>query len=198
MSHYWILGLTLLSLSCTKVDSTLYTDTSQLELPPQMEISKSDKVFIDKNEKVENKGLGDNVFLTEKNGVAVLKIKKTFSRSWNIVREALQVSEIKVTDKNREKGVLYVLYDPDTVDSEGSSFFDSMTFHMFEDDYQEAAYKLTVGWEETDTEITVEQINNEEIDFLDDDGDDFENAVDNGQKLLEKLYTTIRDDLPLK
>ncbi len=74
----------------------------------------------------------------------------------------------------------------------------SLSFFLFKDEYAEAAYKLTVQWQETETEVKAEFIEQESDDLLDDGEDNFEDSIDDsGAILINKLYKTIRDDLPL-
>ncbi len=193
--------LLLLIVSCSDVKSTRYQDTSDLEMPPKMKIIEKPKVEIEENEEnndITETGLGDDVLLAGTDEKPVMKIKKLFDRSWTLVEQALKLREIEITDKNREQGIFYVLFDPDAQSSGDSGFIDNMSFFFFEDDYEEAAYKLTVVWHESDTEVRAELVNQVNSDLLDDDEDDFEGTVvDGGAKLLKTLYKTIRDDLPL-
>jgi uncharacterized lipoprotein len=144
----------------------------------------------------ERKGLANDVILAEEKQKPIIKIKKDFDRSWDIVEQALQLDEIEITDKNRDKGVFYVTFDPDT--KSDSTFVDAMTFFLFKDEYAEASYKLTLTEQKNESVITIEPIEIEENDdLLDDDGDSFEGVIDEGVILINTLYKTIRDDLPL-
>lgn len=189
----------LLMISCADIKSTRYKDTSHLEMPPTMEIVEKPIVEEAKKEEIEKTGIGENVSLARSAELPVIKIKKLFDRSWDIVEQALRLSEIEITDKNREQGVFYVLFDPDVLKSEDTGLVDSMRFFFFKDDFAEAAYKLTVAWRETDTEVSVELADRTTSDLLDDqeDKEDFDGSIDSGKKLMLKLYSTIKDDLPL-
>ena len=191
--------ISLVLASCAETEKSRYKDTSHLEMPPEMEIVETEKVVVSEYEKLTNTGLGDNVLYEGSPEPPVMKIKKLFDRSWVLIEQALKLSEIEITDKNREQGVFYVNFDPDARDSKDAELIDSVTFFFFEDEYDAAAYKLKVEWRETDTEVTAELVNQVNTDLLDDDEDmeDFEESVDDGTKLLKKLYKTIRDDLPL-
>ena len=191
--------ISLVLVSCAETEKSRYKDTSHLEMPPEMEIVETEKVVVSEYEKLTNTGLGDNVLYEGSAEPPVMKIKKLFDRSWVLIEQALKLSEIEITDKNREQGVFYVNFDPDARDSKDAELIDSVSFFFFEDEYEAAAYKLKVEWRETDTEVTAELVNQVNTDLLDDDEDmeDFEESVDDGTKLLKKLYKTIRDDLPL-
>ncbi len=192
----WILVLiSLLVISCSKNKNSRYKDVSYLEKPPVMPIiEKQPKTTVEEDSESENKGLGNDVILTEVDQRPIIKIKKSFDRSWDVVEQALVLKEIEISDKNRDKGIFYIKFDPDT--KSDSSFFDAMTFFLFKDEYAEAIYKLTVQWQESDSVITIQPIDSEESDLLDDDGDDFNGSIDEGVILMNTLYKTIRDDLP--
>ena len=198
--YFLLILISSVLLSCAESRSSRYKDTSQLEMPPEMEIVETEPVVVSEYEKLTNTGLGDEyVSYTGPAEKPVMKIKKLFDRSWILVEQALKLSEIEITDKHREQGFFYVNFDPDAQGSKGSDVIDSVSFFFFEDEYEAAAYKLTVKWNETDTEVTAELANQINTDMLDDDEDmeDFEGSVDSGVILLKKLYKTIRDDLPL-
>lgn len=190
----------LLITACSGGNNPKYIDTSELEAPPVMEIIETPKAQqVVAVEKSENTGLGNIVSISGSEQRPILKIKKMFSRSWNIVEQALNITEIEITDKNREKGIFYVNFDPDQQTEKDAGMIDKMTFFLFKDQYEEAAYKLTVVWRESDTEISVELIDRETNDLLDDGEDnvDAEDSIDSGAMLIQALYTAIRDDLPL-
>jgi len=184
----------LLLSACAEVKNTRYKDTHELEMPPVMKIDERPKRQKPQEEK--NAGLGDIVSLAGSDALPVIKLKKMFDRSWSIVEQGLKLSEIEITDKNRGSGVFYLKFDPDSQESKDSGMMDSLSFFLFQDDYEEAAYKLTVVWRESDTEVSVELVDQESDDLLDDGEDDIEGSIDSGAKLIEKLYKTIRDDLP--
>ena len=187
--------ISLLIISCTDFDKTKYKDTSDLETPPDMEIVERPEVKVNEDNEIDDNSLANIVSYADTEEKPVIKIKKLFSRSWNIVEQALKLNDIKVKDKNRDLGIFYVLFDPD---SQNSGFIDAMTFSLFEDEHEEAAYKLTVRWHDSDTEVRAELYDKGGTELLDDDEDteDFEGSVDEGAKLLELLYKTIREDLP--
>jgi uncharacterized lipoprotein len=195
---YWLFFLLPVLISaCSEVKNTKYKDTSALERPPVMEIAETPKVQIEEKEEAEKTGLGDIVSISSSAETPVIKIKKMFGRSWNIVEQGLALSEIEITDKNRDKGVFYVKFDPDRQSSKDSGMLDKMTFFLFKDDYEEAFYKMTVVWRDSNTEVSAELIDQAGNDLLDDGEDDFESSIDSGGMLIKALYKTIRDDLPI-
>jgi len=197
LKNSWLLFLiTLFVGACSEAKNTRYKDTSVLESPPVMDIVEKPKAVVKETEKIENTGLGDVVKLVGSDEQPVIQIKKIFDRSWDIVGEGLKLSEIEISDKNREEGVYYLRFDPDNRSSKDSGLMDSMAFLFFTDDYDEAPYKLTVIWKDSSTEVTAELVDEQSDDFLDDGKGDFDGSVDSGAKLIKALYKTIRDDLP--
>jgi len=195
---YWLLFLLPVLISaCSDVKNTKYKDTSALEAPPVMKIAETPKVQFEEKEEAENTGLGDIVSISSSAEYPVIKIKKMFERSWSIVEQGLALSEIEITDRNRDKGVFYVKFDPDRLSSKDSGLLDKMTFFLFKDDYEEASYKIAVVWRESNTEVSTELIDEVDNDLLDDGEEDFESSIDSGGMLIKALYKTIRDDLPI-
>ncbi len=197
--------ITLFIVSCSDVQQTKYKDTEHLEVPPEMKITKKSPVVVEEDVKDEadeeesvDKGLGENILLVGTEKKSVIKIKKKFDRSWELIDQALKLEEIEITDKDRGQGVFYVVYDPDDQHSADSSLIDKMTFFFFKDEYEEASYKLTVLRQDDETEVTAEQIESETNDLLDDGEDnDIAGSIDDGSMLLNALYKTLKEDLPV-
>jgi len=196
---FCLLSSSLLIVSCSDINNAKYQDMSYLEQPPTLEIEEQPVVAeVDEDENID-RGLGEVVALAGPEDEPIIKIKKMFDRSWDIVEKALKYNEITITDKNRDEGVFYLIFDPDAKTKGKSGMFDNMAFFFFEDEYDEAAYKLTVAWRETDSEVIAQVLHQKDEHLLDDDEDeeDFSGSVDPGGILIKKLYITIRDDLPL-
>lgn len=185
-------------ISCAETKSSKYQDTRYLETPPKMVHVVKPKIQTEEKSDVKSMGLGEYVVLDKSQKLSVVIIKKPFARAWNIVEQALELSNIEITDKNRDQGVFYVTFDPDSDESEDSTFIDTMTFFFFKDEYKEVSYKLTIGKQKNSTQVTAEVNDEEENDILlDDDGDEFDGQVDDGTKLLNVLYGTIKNELPV-
>jgi len=197
----WALFIHPLLLSaCSSGESSRYKDLSQLEKPPVIIVAETSKKTPGKvDESVEKKGFGEFVSLAGPAELPVLKIKKTFDRSWDIIEQALNQQEIEITDKNRDKGVFYLKYDPDQRTDKDPGFLGNFSFFTT-DDYEEARYRLTVLWRDTDTDVSVDLVG-EDGKVLKNDLDydeDFEGETDSGALLIKDLYKTIRDNLPVK
>jgi len=188
-----ILLLSLCLISCGISEDSRYRDTSLLERPPALSVSKqageqrtTDSSTIPK--KRDETGLGSDVYMTTTTPPQ-LKIKQPFGEAWNTLSLALKQSEIEITDREHDKGLYYVTYDPD------SSFFSNK--------HNEAIYVLTVEKDGSETKITAAIGNTSEqssagnhVKNRDLIKDNSANQPANGaEKLLQSLYETIRDDL---
>nr|WP_305909174.1 hypothetical protein [Methylomarinum sp. Ch1-1]MDP4522065.1 hypothetical protein [Methylomarinum sp. Ch1-1] len=102
-------------------------------------------------------------------------------------RSGAGFKKIEVTDKNREQGVYYVKYDPS--EDSGTRVFGNVTLFIFEEEYEEAEYKLSIVWRETECEVRATKVEPTE------NGDEDEALGDGSAKLIEALYEAIRDEL---
>jgi uncharacterized lipoprotein len=178
--------------SCASEDSR-YRDTAMLERPPALAVSKqagepsrTDNSVIPKKRDVT--GLGSDVFMTTTTPPQ-LRIKQSFDDAWNTLGLALKQSEIEITDREHDKGLYYVTYDPE------KSFFNRK--------HNEAIYVLTLEKDGAETKITAtlgnaaEQTSSgsrsEHRDLVKDNS--ATQPADGAEKLLKSLYETIRDDL---
>ncbi len=172
---------TLFFSACSDVQQK-YRDTTELETPPQVIVAgaaSADKPF-EAREKPKV-----FVFLDDTVSPPVLKIKKLFDRSWNLIDQTLTEKEIEVTDKNRDEGVFFLKYNPD--DHSDKHVFGNIRMFIFEPEYQNSEYKLSLAWRETETEVRAEMIRPENI-VLDEDEEEPE---DGSEKLIQALYDAI-------
>lgn len=167
-----------------------YRDTTGLETPPRLAITTDDSATLGaaSPQQEAKKSLADSVFVDDAEKPSVLKIKKLFDRAWDIVGQALAQKKIEITDKNRDAGVYFVKYDP-SADS-GTAVFGNVKIFIFEEEYREAPYKLSIVWRDTETEVRAEMLPQPESEERDDD----EEFADGSSKLLKALYETIRDE----
>ncbi|MDD5320212.1 MAG: outer membrane protein assembly factor BamC [Methylococcales bacterium] len=187
------LFLSVALVSCGTSEDSRYRDISMLERPPALAVNKekgdlhiTDNSTISK--KREKPGLGSNVYMTTTTPPQ-LAIKQPFDDAWNTLGLALKQSEIEITDREHDKGLYYVTYDPDT------SFFSRK--------HNKAIYVLTVEKDGAETKITAalgstsEQSSagsrDKHRDFVKDNS--ATQPADGADKLLKSLYEIIRDDL---
>ncbi|KAF3978522.1 MAG: outer membrane protein assembly factor BamC [Methylococcales symbiont of Iophon sp. n. MRB-2018] len=186
--------------ACSGLNGARYQDTTDLEVPPKLEIVEKPKLLSTEKDKVKNKDLSGVVVLAGTKQKPVIKVKKLFYRSWQLVEKALKLNKIKVKDKNRDLGVFYVIFPSEDIQS-GRIFSSIKSIFSAEENHSKAGYKLTVVWDENNTVITAEFVQEESDGLLDDDEDieDFEAATkDNAATLIKALYKTIKDDLSTK
>ena len=104
--------ITIVLASCGTTKDARYRDTSMLERPPILPIIRqpgeqriTDNSTIPK--KSDETGLGSAVYMTTTTPPQ-LKIKQPFDEAWETLNQALQINDIKITDQDRNKGLLYV------------------------------------------------------------------------------------------
>lgn len=185
--------LAVILVSCGTTEEGRYRDTAMLERPPILtgngqsgEQRVTDNSTIPK--KRDETGLGADVYMTT-TAPSQLKIKQPFDDAWNTLGLALKQSEIEITDREHDKGLYYVTYDPD------SSFFSRK--------HNGAIYVLTVEKDGAETKITATLGNAAEQSSAGSRGEHRSLVKDNSatqpadgaEKLLQSLYETIRDDL---
>jgi uncharacterized lipoprotein len=184
--------VTLILVACGGPDSR-YRDTQMLEHPPELVVSKHPgEMQVTDNSKVPKKqykmGLGEDVSLTTSTPPQ-LKIKQPLDDAWTTLGLALKQSSIEITDREHDKGLYYVLYDPE------KSFFGRKN--------NEAVYVITLEDEGVETTITATLGNTAEQSSAGGRGKNRGSSKDNsatqaangGEKLLQSLYETLRDDL---
>ena len=186
------LPIIMLLVSCADNDSR-YRDTRILERPPIINASKqAGEPHISDNSKITKKrhgnGLGEDVSMTDTTPQQLI-IKQPFDDAWSTLGNALRQSEIKITDREHDKGLYYVTYDPE------KSFFSRK--------HNDAVYVLTLENDGAETKITVTLGNAAEQNSsgsrsgqgaVDQDNSAIP-TTEGAEKLLQSLYETIRDDL---
>jgi uncharacterized lipoprotein len=188
-----ILLLSLGLVSCGTSEDSRYRDTTMLERPPALSVNKqAGGARLTDNSTIPKKryetGLGSDVYMTTTTP-SQLRIKQPFDDAWNTLGLALKQSEIEITDREHDKGLYYVSYDP------SGSFFSKKQ--------NEAIYLLIVESDGAETKITVTLGNASEQTSSSSRGEhrgaNNDNSAaqptDGAEKLLQSLYETIRDDL---
>lgn len=189
--------VSLLIVSCGTTEKIAYRDTAKLELPPAL---RSDKPVVNLSEvddsaipeKKAKTGLGDAVYMTASKP-STLKIKQNFNNAWNTLESALKQSEIKITDRELDKGLYYVTYDPDDYVPEDEALADRLTA-FFTDEYSKANYVLTVTADGSETQISAAIADKADADDQQDKKNDSD-KTDGAEKLLLFIFETMRDDL---
>lgn len=182
--------------SCGTVEDPHYRDTSKLELPPnlqpgresiQQKTSDEEGVIRDNDGR---KGLGSLVSMSAL-GPPVLKLEQPFDVAWNTLASAFRQSRLEIRDRDRDKGLYYVEFDPDDYVPEDASVLDRMG-NFLADDYSKAVYVLTVTREDGETAITAAKAGSAEQGGLVEAMDEKEKP-DGAERLLLFLYQALRD-----
>jgi len=183
--------LTITLASCGTTKDTRYRDTTMLERPPILPIIRqpggqriTDNSTIPK--KTDETGLGEAVYMTTTTPPQ-LKIKQPFDKAWETLNQALQMNKIKITDHDRNKGLLYIRSDANSLLEKAKSFLLNQQ--------KESNYLITVTKGDAETTITVTANTTDQSGSYGYQDGYYEEPVDISQELLEKLYKTIHDDL---
>jgi uncharacterized lipoprotein len=122
----------------------------------------------------------------------VLKLEQPFDVAWNTLASAFRQSRLEIRDKDRDKGLYYVEFDPDDYVPEDASVLDRMG-NFLADDYSKAVYVLTVTREDGETAVTAAKAGSAEQGGLKGAVDE-EEKPDGAERLLSFLYQVLRDD----
>jgi len=184
--------ITVMLVSCGGNDSR-YRDTQLLERPPSIVVTKpaGEPRIIDNSKipkKKYEKGLGSDVSMSTTTPPQLI-IKQSYDDAWSTLGIALKQSEIEITDREHDKGLYYVSYDPE------HSFFSNK--------HDQSIYVLTVENEGAETKISATLGNATEQSSAGKRSEQGGHAQDDSatpsaegaEKLLQSLYETIRDDL---
>jgi uncharacterized lipoprotein len=181
---------------CATSSNSKYQDTSELERPPQLEIVAVDPSADNQasEERKASSRLGQTASLTEDNLTIALPIEQ----AWKLVELGLKLNKLEISDRNRDKGQYYVEFDPDNADVKSNAeegYFDGL---FAENKYPKGKYALTLT-EKTPRSVTVKaELLESSDDHSAQDGYAGSTATDSGStKLLQRLYTTLHDELPL-
>ena len=153
-----LLALMLASCSTTSEDKR-YRDTSALERPPELKINKKPGGTDDIDNstatiKHEGTGLGSNVYLTSTTP-ALLMIKETYDLAWETLGQGLKQSHLQITDREHDKGLYFVTYNPDRQNDEEESGFLDKTLNYFGEKHNDERYILTVTEKGSETQVSV-------------------------------------------
>lgn len=193
--------LILLGLAACADPAKKYRDTSELERPPegvaintQLEQMAADKPESAAPETASNSegkvsaGLGDAVSMVDESH---LILNRPFDEAWKLVDKALQLSGMEISDRNRDKGQYYVVFDPDTAELKNGEKPSLLTVFFTDNNYPKGRYLLTFYETAQSVKISVEF-----LEYPSSDAEADATLPDKGvAKLLKKLYTTLHDDL---
>lgn len=179
---------------CADNPTKKYRDTSELEQPPQLPI------VVNASEQTEDakpspaKALADAVSLADDSH---LVINLPFDVSWRLLEKVAELSGMEVSDKNREKGQYYLIFDPDSADQKSPKDANLITDFFTSNNYPKGRYLLTFYENPRSVKVEAKFLEYVESDHSAQDGYAEPAPADDGvAKLLKKLYSTLHDDLP--
>lgn len=88
-------------------------------------------------------------------GESRLRLGAGFSKSWRVVSKALSRNSIEATERNNEKGMFTVQYDPDEKKAKDDSFMDELSFFFHGINSNEKQYHLKLEEHEQKTDVIV-------------------------------------------
>lgn len=162
-----------------------YRDLHHLELPPELPIEHTHHqaaVGADDMKSKSSSGsiLAGLIAFEEVGGKPRLTLKTRAERAWEMVGTALRLNNINVLDKNREKLVFQVRYDPD-IDGKDVGILGS----LLGNDYPEADYAITLKDEAGNMKVNVAPNQDSHLDSSEDGSDE----------LLRLLHKTIDEKI---
>ena len=123
----------------------------------------------------------------------LLVIKQPFDLAWDTLGHALKQDTLKVTEREQDKGLYFVSYDPEA-QAEKEGGFLNKTLSIFQDKLKEEHYVLTVTAKGEETQISA-AINN--APKPNDTSENTDNAstppADGAEKLVLLIYKTMSD-----
>ncbi|MEY3786837.1 MAG: hypothetical protein RLZ75_1044 [Pseudomonadota bacterium] len=115
-----------------------------------------------------------------------LRINSPFIKAWRIVNKSLSRKSIEVTDRNQEKKLFTIKYEPEEQPLQDDSYWSDLTFMISGVHDNEKTYLIKLDENNDYTDIT---IIDEDHKLLSDDA---------SNKLLTLLENTIKEDLATK
>lgn len=186
-----------LGLSACADTTKKYRDTSELERPPELEIVVTQSEQLNESTQDSEKSLTKELRnLVSLQDDSHLIINRSFDVAWLVLEKLLTLSGIEITDRNREKGQYYVVFDPDTAEKNRKESENLFTGLFSLDNYPKGRYVLTFYENPKSVKISAEFLEYTEGRYSAQDGSAEKTPADNGvAKLLKKLYSTLDDDL---
>jgi uncharacterized lipoprotein len=159
-------------------------EISALEIPPELQ---ADKKLVAKIQRDDSQSLAYEVVFVTDPELTFIRINSSFAHVWRIAGKALTELPLEITDKNREKALYYVQYDPDLKDADkDGSYWQELVFMFGSDIHQELPYQIFLEPSEKGVRILVRDENaNTLSDGL-------------GLQLLRLIFDTINNDLAKK
>ena len=175
-------------IACGSVENSRYRDTAALEKPPTLALQKtiSNTIIDDSVEpKKQLGGLNDNVVLIDENPKSVI-LKLPINDAWRTLGIALNQSDIKITDYDKNKHNYYVSY-------KSQGVFKNILSALNEEDTK-TIYLVTLTQQNGETLIQAALANRTEQRSQNTE-ENVSRATDDSDGLIESLYHLLRDDV---
>ncbi len=117
--------------------------------------------------------------------MTAIGIDEPYARSWSMVAAALRGKQFMLKDKDREKGVFYLIYDPGN--NGDGTFWQGLSNLFSSDDEAGGEYRVKLQEQGAYTEVTAEMV----VDDVWDD-DYYIDVKANAKTMLKALYEILR------
>jgi uncharacterized lipoprotein len=145
--------------SCGAPTESRYRDTAMLERPPILPVThqsaEQSALAYQKlgQTNLQHENEEPSVYMTSTTP-ALLMIKQPLELGWDTLGHALKQDYLKVSDRQQEKGLYFISYNPEIVEEKDSGFFDK-AISAFKKDRQEEHYVLTVTEQQSETQVSI-------------------------------------------
>lgn len=142
--------------ACSSIEDRNYHDTRHLEVPPDLEVEQSIADVGGVREPSIATTSKDNIVLDDTiPSDHKIIIRQNFDRSWHLVNQALETKDFNIKDKNRDKGMFFIKFDPDDF-TDRSWFVSAVNAVLFIDEFESVLYRLNVQWNGYHSEVGAE------------------------------------------
>ncbi len=177
--------------SCGAPTESRYRDTAMLERPPILPVthqSAEQSVLADHKlgqTTLQQEHAEPSVYMTSTTP-AQLMIRQPLELGWDTLGHALKQDYLKVSDRQQEKGLYFISYNPEVLAEKDSGFFDK-TLSVFKKERQEEYYVLTVTEQNLETQVSI-SVNQQKSTV-----DGSSPLAEDADKLLLLIYKSMSD-----
>jgi uncharacterized lipoprotein len=199
-----ILLLSLGLVSCGTPKESRYRDTAMLERPPTLPVThqSAEEPALAEHKlgqtKMQQEHEEPSVYMNSTTP-PLLMIRQPLKLGWNTLGHALKQDYLKVSDRQQEKGLYFISYNPQILAEKDSGFFDK-AIAMLKKVRQEEYYVLTVTEQHLETQVSI-SVNQQQNTTADGssaaDGsppvDESSPSTEDADKLLLLIYKSMSD-----
>ena len=193
-----ILILSLGLASCGTSKESRYRDTAMLERPPTLPVThqSAEQPALAEHKlgqtTLQQEHEESNVYMTGTTP-PLLMIRQPLKLGWNTLGHALKQDYLKVSDRQQEKGLYFISYNPQILAEKDSGFFDK-AIAMLKKVRQEEYYVLTVTEQHLETQVSI-SVNQQQNTTADGSPpvDESSPSTEDADKLLLLIYKSMSD-----